>query len=113
MLKRLAAGAIAVLGSFLFERQTLALSVTFKDINPDSSTLYTTDPDGSSGGRVNGLASIAGNNQVFYAASEWGGLFKTTDGGQTWSRLNKHLPVATWHVRVDPSNTNTVYATSL
>jgi uncharacterized repeat protein (TIGR01451 family) len=98
-------------------------SVVFEDINPDFSDLDNAgnpdprnpsgaDPDGSAGGRVNGLASSPGSNQVFYAASEWGGLYKTTNGGASWSRLNRHLPVATWDVEVDPTNANRVYATS-
>jgi uncharacterized repeat protein (TIGR01451 family) len=86
--------------------------VSFTDINPDSSTLDATDPDGASGGRINGLASVANSNQVFYAATEWGGLYQSVDGGLTWSRLDGHLPVATWDVAVDPVTANTVYATS-
>lgn len=89
-----------------------AILATFEDVNPDQSSLDPADPDGASGGRVNGLASVAGDNQTFYAASEWGGLYKSTDGGLTWGRLDGHLPVATWDVEVDPADTDTVYATS-
>ena len=88
------------------------LDTEIKDINPNNSTLDRIDPDGASGGRVGGLAAVAGDNQIFYAASEWGGLFKTVDGGRTWFRLDGHLPVATWDVEVDPVNTQTIYATS-
>jgi hypothetical protein len=84
--------------------------VDIEDINPDRSNFGTSQ--GASGGRVNGLASVTGNNQIFYAASEWGGLFKTTDGGLTWFRLDRHLPTVTWDVEVDPIDTNRVYATS-
>lgn len=80
------------------------------DINPDTSN--NGNANASSGGRVNGLANASGNNQVYYAASEYGGLFQTTDGGNNWARLNGHLPVMTWDVEVDPSNNNRVYATS-
>ena len=55
---------------------------------------------------------MAGDNQMFYAASEWGGLYKSTDGGDRWSFLSGHLPMATWDVEVDPGNTGNVYATS-
>lgn len=79
-------------------------TANFKDVNPDQSDLDPFDPDGASGGRVNGLATVAGNNRVFYAASEWGGLYKTTDRGRTWFRLDGHLPVVTWDVEVDPKN---------
>lgn len=84
----------------------------FTEINPDQSTHDPSDPDGASGGRVNGLAVVAGNSSIFYAASEWGGIYKSVDGGQTWFRLDSHLPPATWDVEVDPSDANKVYATS-
>ena len=80
------------------------------DINPDASD--NGNANASSGGRVNGLANASGNNQVYYAASEYGGIFKTTNGGNNWARLNAHLPVMAWDVEVDPSNNNRVYATS-
>lgn len=93
--------------------QAPVAGVLIEDVNPDSSDLDDSgDPDGASGGRVNGLAADPSDNQVFYAASEWGGLFKTIDGGLNWFRLGGHLPVASWDVAVDPGNTGTVYATS-
>jgi photosystem II stability/assembly factor-like uncharacterized protein len=80
------------------------------DINPDTSD--SGNANASSGGRVNGLANASGNNQIYYAASEYGGIFKTTDGGNNWARLNAHLPVMAWDVETDPSNNDRVYATS-
>ena len=85
------------------------------NISPDISTYYNQPGGfgfGASGGRVNGLASVPNNNQVFYAASEWGGLYKTADGGNTWFRLEGHMPVATWDIMVNPADQNTIYATS-
>ena len=81
----------------------------FADISPDSHDL---PPNGASGGRVNGV-DIAPDGTTFYAASEFGGVFKSSDGGATWSRLVRHLPKATWDIAVDPSDPNIVYATSL
>ena len=104
-------GILILLGLFLIAKAVFA-AVSFQDINPDNSSLDSVDPDGASGGRFNGLASVPGDNQIFYGASEWGGLYKTTDGGLTWFRLDGHLPVITWDVEVDPANTSTIYATS-
>ncbi len=87
------------------------VSATLFDINPNRSSLDNSDPDGASGGRVNGLG-FASDGSAYYAASEWGGIYKSTDGGDRWFRLNGHRPVATWDVEVDPSNNNRVYATS-
>jgi hypothetical protein len=82
------------------------------DVNPDAS-IIAQGRNNSQGGRVNGLKVVPGGNQVAYAASEWGGIYKTTDGAQTWTHLDGHLPQAMFDVDVDPSDTDTVYATSL
>ncbi|MGH9222640.1 MAG: hypothetical protein ACRD2W_02285 [Acidimicrobiales bacterium] len=84
--------------------------ITFTDVNPDAST--NADVNSASGGRTNGLSSTSGNNQIFYAATEFGGLYRTTDGGANWAHLVGHLPMVTWDVEVDPTNNNRVYATS-
>jgi len=84
----------------------------FEDVNPSNSNLDPSDPDGATGGRVNGLAAVAGDNSVFYAASEWGGIYKSIDGGVTWVRLDAHNPNGAWDVEVNPGATNRVYATS-
>lgn len=87
-------------------------SISIQEIGPKQSDLDPTDPDGASGGRVNGLAISADNNQLMYAASEWGGLFRSTNGGRNWQHLPGHVPHATWDVEIDPGNSNRVYATS-
>ena len=57
-------------------------SVSVQEINPDRSTLDdrdpNPDPDGASGGRVHHLA-VAVRNGPMFAASEWGGLFRSGD----------------------------------
>ncbi len=85
---------------------------SFEDISPDNSDLDNIDPDGATGGRVNGLAIDPQDPQVMYAASEWGGLYKSTDSGLTWAHLTGHLPLVTWDVEVDPGTPSRVYATS-
>lgn len=80
------------------------------DINPDVSN--NPDADATTGGRVTGIGVVAGDPNTAYVASEWGGIFQTRDGGQTWRHLDSHLPQATWDVRVDPGNTGNVYASS-
>jgi hypothetical protein len=87
------------------------VSVTLNDINPNQSSLDASDPDGASGGRVNGLGRAA-NGTTYYAATEWGGIYRSTDAGLTWSHVAGHVPMATWDVEVDPTNVNRVYATS-
>ncbi|MGH2711059.1 MAG: hypothetical protein ACRDH9_07645 [Actinomycetota bacterium] len=103
-------GLIATLLALVPATPASAFAKDVTDVSPDVSD--NTNANAATGGRVNGLASVAGDNQMYYAASEWGGLFKSTDGGDSWFHLDKHLPMAMWEVSVDPGNTGTVYATS-
>src|SRR5262245_2572000 len=79
-----------------------------KDVSPG----YTNIPGGGAGGRVNAVAIDPANTLVMYAASEYGGLFKSVDGGFHWNRLDGHVPVLMNDVKVDPVIPNRVYATS-
>ena len=82
------------------------------DVNPSWSDLDPTDPNGGTAGRVSGIASVRLDNDVFYAASEWGGLYKSYNGGRAWVPLEDHLPKAMWDVEVNPIFNDRVYATS-
>lgn len=107
-----AAAALIALAVLAAWQPAAEAQFLFTEINPTSSTLDPSDPDGATGGRVNGLAAVPGDNTVFYAASEWGGVYKSTDSGLTWFRLDSHLPVAAWDVEVHPTDDDRVYATS-
>lgn len=109
----LAGALVVVLGQVVAGPQAEAAPLAFTDVNPNQADTDAADADRASGGRVNGLATVAGDNETFYAASEWGGLYKSTDGGLRWSHLPGHNPMVTWDVEVDPSDSSTVYATSL
>ncbi|HEX3703536.1 MAG TPA: choice-of-anchor D domain-containing protein [Vicinamibacterales bacterium] len=100
----------AGLACLLASAASAQLSVVVRDISPDQSN--NSDPDGASGGRVNNVTIDRSNPARVYAASEFGGIFRSTDGGLTWSHLNGHVPTVTWDVKVDPTNSNKVYATS-
>src|ERR1700738_834623 len=88
------------------------LNVTIEEIGPKRSNLQATDPDGASGGRVNGLAVARADRNLMYAASEWGGLFRSTDAGRSWRHVPGHVPVSTWAVEIDPVDARRLYATS-
>jgi photosystem II stability/assembly factor-like uncharacterized protein len=83
-------------------------TVTVTEINP---TRANTIDGRINAGRVNHLARAT--NSVFYAASEFGGLFKTIDAGRTWTRLDAHLPTRVSDVKASPANPNLIIATSL
>ena len=105
--------AILVIVPYLAASTVYAqMTVVVRDISPDQSGLDATNPNGASGGRVNGLGVDRSTPARSYAASEWGGLFRSNDNGLTWTHLAGHVPTATWDVEVDPTNSNRVYATS-
>lgn len=82
-------------------------TVTIREINPTHSN---TGGNAATGGRVNHLARAT--DSIFYAASELGGLFKSTDAGRTWVRLDAHLPTRVSNVKASPADPNLVIATS-
>jgi hypothetical protein len=83
-------------------------TVTIREINPTHSNIGGMN---ATGGRINDLARATDN--IFYAASEFGGLFKSTDVGHTWARLDNHLPTRLSNVQASPSDPNLVIATSI
>jgi photosystem II stability/assembly factor-like uncharacterized protein len=93
-----------------FGQRAYVPSDSIKEISPN-----TPNPDmprdKGAGGRVNHIGASP-DGKTYYAASEWGGLFKSIDSGATWKHLDNHLPTATWDVKVSPIKPNTIYATS-
>ena len=105
----------------------LAATATFHDINPDNEGPLAGQPGLSidpcpepcasqhNGGRVNGIAAVPGIpgfvSNTYYAASEVGGLFKSVNGGASWSHLEGHVPNLTWDVAARPGGLR-VFATS-
>jgi photosystem II stability/assembly factor-like uncharacterized protein len=88
-----------------------ANSQTFsiREINPTHSNIG--GSSNATGGRVNHLGRAT--DTVIYAASEFGGLFKSTDAGRTWTRLDSHLPTRTSDVKASPADPDRVIATSI
>ena len=62
-------------------------------------------------GRIKSLAAHPTNNQILYAGAANGGVWKTTDGGQSWlPKMHDEASLAIGAVAVDPSTPDTVYA---
>jgi uncharacterized repeat protein (TIGR01451 family) len=99
------------------------VQATFVDITPDNLGPYDGQaaaniPDcpapcqsGLDGGRVHNLAAVPGDATTYFAASEVGGLFKSTNGGNSWSHLDGYLPGTAWDVAA-ASGGQRVYATA-
>jgi len=64
-----------------------------------------------SAGRFSAIAGVPGNTQIYYAGSASGGVWKTTDGTQTWEPVFDDQPVqAIGALAVSRSNPNIVWA---
>ena len=72
---------------------------------PSQSTYY-----GTVSGRVTSLAVDPTNSSVVYAAAAGGGLWKSIDGGTTWTSLTDNFPrLSSGAIALDPNNPSTVY----
>src|ERR1051326_2942584 len=66
---------------------------------------------GNIGGRTLALAIRPDDPNTMYAGSAGGGVWKTTDGGQSWNPLTDLLPsLAITKLAMDPQNPDTLYA---
>ena len=62
------------------------------------------------GGRVLAVAGVAGEPNVYYFGAVAGGVWKTTDGGASWTVLTDHTPITSiGALAVAPSNPNILY----
>jgi hypothetical protein len=63
-----------------------------------------------SSGRVTAVAVDPTNNNVVYAGAAGGGIWKTTDGGGTWTPLtDQQASLAIGSIAIDPENHLTIY----
>jgi photosystem II stability/assembly factor-like uncharacterized protein len=61
-------------------------------------------------GRCTDVAAIAGNPNLFYAAFATGGLWKTTDAGNTWvSLFDNEATQSIGNIAIAPSNNDILY----
>ncbi len=65
---------------------------------------------GNIGGRFNSLAISPTDQDIIYAGACNGGIFKTTDGGNTWNPIfDANAFLAVGAIELDPSDENTIY----
>lgn len=67
--------------------------------------------NGGGAGRVNSVRNQPGSSSIFYACAPGGGLWKTTNGGTSWSLMNTDYLAAIGisDVAIDPNNPNILY----
>ena len=63
------------------------------------------------GGRVTAVHGVPGNDQLYYMGATGGGVWKTTNAGQTWDNISDgQIPVGTiGAIGVAPSDPNVIY----
>lgn len=67
-------------------------------------------PYGGGAGRVNRICFYPGNNNIIYACTPFGGLWKSTNGGTSWATNTDQLTsIATSDLAINPLNPNIMY----
>lgn len=62
-------------------------------------------------GRINCVTFHPTDSNIIYVGVAQGGIWKTTNAGQTWMPIGDNLPIIRISdIAIDPNNTNTIYA---
>ncbi len=88
----------------------LSVSAAWTELGPKSFT-YTSGWNPGVG-RVTSVAVNPTNTDIIYVSSPGGGIWKTTDGGASWTPLvdDNSAYMNVFNLAIAPSNTNTIYA---
>jgi photosystem II stability/assembly factor-like uncharacterized protein len=85
-------------------------SVGERDAGAPFDAQWTVQGPGNIGARINTMEVHPTNPNIIYLGFSGGGLWKTTDGGQTWQPI---FDQQTFHsigdIELDPNNPNTIY----
>jgi photosystem II stability/assembly factor-like uncharacterized protein len=82
-----------------------ALAVDWQELGPVPIT------NGPYTGRVSAIACSKTNANVYFVAGADGGVWRTTDGGTTWTPRTDQMPTtAMGALAIDPTNDNIIYA---
>ena len=70
----------------------------------------TSTPTSGGNGRVAGVRTMPGNNNILFACTPAGGLWKSTNSGANWTVITDAIPViGATDLAIDPTNTNIMY----
>ncbi len=83
------------------------------DINLNHDNLFSSQwvqTSGPAGGFINDIAMHPDNEKILYAAGSFVGIYKKTDGGETWELLPFIETQRNELIEVDPHNGNILYS---
>lgn len=78
-----------------------------------TATVTEIQPNISWGGRAMAVTVSPSDPSTVVAASFSGGLFRSADGGQSWSHIDSFVPNRLWDVQFNPANSSELVATVL
>lgn len=83
-----------------------AAAQTWQDLGPSPLSGF-----GGTAGRIAAIAASRTNANRFYVGGADGGVWRTTDGGSTWTPLtDQQATTATGALAIDPTNESIIYA---
>lgn len=97
--------AAVLLGAVLLPGRAALLAQEWKELGPAPIT------NGNYTGRVSAIVCSPTDANRYFVAGADGGVWRTTDGGVTWTPLTDHMPTsAMGALALDPTNENIIYA---
>jgi photosystem II stability/assembly factor-like uncharacterized protein len=67
-------------------------------------------PDDGTGAMINDIGFAAGSSSVLFACSDELGVYKSTDAGATWNKINEGLPnTKGWSIALHPKDPDTLW----
>src|SRR5215469_7109326 len=91
---------------------SLSLTLWGADLNPSlfERLEYRSIGPASMGGRITDVEGVAGRPELVYVATASGGLFKTVNGGTTWTPIfDRQATISIGNIAVDPHNSDVVW----
>ena len=101
--KRIIVPVISIIGAISCLICTSVFAQTWRELGPCGSDTYGNAEAGQGGtGQIHSIAFDPDNAQIVYCGSPYGGLWRSTDGGKSWS--NSEIDI---HQTLDPNLSKT------
>ncbi|MDX1333258.1 MAG: hypothetical protein R3252_09530, partial [Robiginitalea sp.] len=86
-------------------------TANWNSVGPSNVGVYSGRLPGT--GRLNAVAVDPNNQNIWYAGAPAGGIWKSTNAGQSWTNLfDDFLQIGVSGIAIDPEDSNTIYITT-